>query len=299
MKLAVTGASGLIGGALVPFLTASGHELLRLVRRAPKAKDEARWDPEQGAIDAAALEGVNAVVHLAGENIAEGRWTEAKKARLRSSRVGPTRLLCETLAGLKHKPKVLVSASAVGYYGDRGDAWLTETDAPADDFLGRLSVDWENAAEPARQAGIRVVHPRIGIVLSPAGGALAKMLPPFKAGVGGVVGPGTQYMSWITLDDLVSVIHHLLDRSDVAGPVNAATPVPVTNAELTKTLGRVLGRPTIVPVPAFALRLALGEMAEAVLASTRLRPERLLATGFTFRFPDLASALRHVLGRAP
>jgi hypothetical protein len=223
----------------------------------------------------------------------------ARKARLRASRVGPTRRLAETLGRLKLKPRVLVSASALGYYGHRGDAWLTEQDAPADDFLGRLSVEWERATAPAQEAGIRVVSPRIGIVLSPAGGALAKMLLPFKAGLGGVVGPGTQYVSWIALDDLVGVIQHLLERDDLAGPVNAVSPSPVTNAELTRTLGRVLVRPTLVPVPAFALRLALGEMAEALLASTRLRPERLLATGYRFRFPELDGALRHVLGTPP
>jgi len=295
MKLAVTGASGLVGGALVPFLRAGGHEVLRLVRRAPKANDEARWDPDSGAIEPAALEAVDAVVHLAGENIAGGRWTEARKGLLRSSRVGPTRRLAETLARQKRKPRVLVSASALGYYGHRGDTWLTEKDAPADDFLGRLSVEWEAATAAAREAGIRVASPRIGIVLSPAGGALAKMLLPFKAGLGGVVGPGTQYVSWIALDDLLGVIEHLLDH-DVAGPVNAASPSPVTNAELTKTLGRVLGRPTLMAVPAFALRLGLGEMADTLLASTRLRPERLLATGYRFRFPELEGALRHVLG---
>ncbi|HYN01302.1 MAG TPA: TIGR01777 family oxidoreductase [Vicinamibacteria bacterium] len=298
MKVVVTGASGLLGSALVPFLTAGGHEVVRLVRRAPRSKDEARWDPEAGEIDAAALEGTDAVVHLAGENIAGGRWTEARKALLRSSRVGPTELLARALAGLTKKPKVLVSASAIGYYGNRGDAWVTEKDAPAADFLGRLSVEWEAAAEPARKAGIRVVHPRFGIVLSPAGGALGKMLLPFKAGLGGVVGPGTQYMSWIALDDVLGVVHHLLDRADLEGPVNAAAPEPVTNAVFTKTLGRVLGRPTVASVPAFALRLALGEMADAaLLSSTRVRPERLQASGYRFRFPDLEGALRHVLGK--
>jgi uncharacterized protein (TIGR01777 family) len=299
MRVAVTGASGLIGGALVPFLRAGGHEVLRMVRRTPRAQDEARWDPESGELDASALGSLDAVVHLAGENIAGGRWTEARKARLRASRVGPTRLLAEALARLKRKPQVLVSASALGYYGHRGDTWLTEKDSPADDFLGRLSVEWERATAPAQEAGIRVVSPRIGIVLSPAGGALAKMLLPFKAGLGGVVGPGTQYMSWIALDDLVGVIQHLLERSDLAGPVNAVSPSPVTNAELTKTLGRVLGRPTLMAVPAFALRLALGEMADTLLASTRLRPERLLATGYRFRFPELEGALRHALGTPP
>lgn len=299
MRLLVTGSSGLLGGALVPSLKAGGHEVLRLVRRSPKGADEVRWDPEAGAIDATSLEGVEAAVHLAGENIAGGRWTEARKALLRSSRVGPTRLLAESLAGLKRKPQVLVSASAVGYYGNRGDAWLTETDPPGDDFLGRLSVEWEGATGPAREAGIRVVSPRIGIVLSPAGGALGKMLLPFKAGLGGVVGPGTQYMSWIALDDLVGVIHHLLERSELAGPVNTVAPTPATNAEFTKTLGRVLHRPTVAPVPTFALRLAFGEMADAaLLASTRVRPERLLASGYRFRFPQLEGALRHVLGKA-
>jgi hypothetical protein len=298
MKVAITGASGFVGAALVPFLTTGGHEVVRLVRRAPKAKDEIRWDPEAGTIDAAALEGVDAVVNLSGENIAGGRWTDARKALLRSSRVGPTALLARTLAGLERKPKVLVSASAVGYYGDRGDAWVTEKDAPADGFLARLSVDWERAAEPASNAGIRVVQPRIGVVLGPAGGALGKMLRPFKAGLGGVLGSGTQYMSWIAMDDLVGVIHHLLDRPDLGGPVNAVAPEPVTNAAFTKTLGRVLGRPTIAPAPAFALRLAFGEMADAtLLTGARVRPERLLASGYRFRFPDLEGALRHVLGR--
>jgi hypothetical protein len=298
MKVAITGSSGFVGSALVPFLTTGGHEVVRLVRREPRAKDEARWEPEKGEAPAAALEGVDAVVHLAGENIAEGRWTDARKARLRSSRVGPTRLLAETLAGLARKPKVLVSASAVGYYGSRGDRWMSEKDDPADDFLGRLSVEWEAAAEPARKAGIRVVHPRIGVVLSPRGGALGKMLLPFKAGLGGVLGPGTQYMSWIAIDDLLGVLHHLLDRGDLEGPVNAVAPEPVTNAVFTKTLGRVLRRPTVAPAPAFALRLAFGEMADAaLLGSTRVRPERLLASGYPFRFPDLEGALRHVLGR--
>lgn len=298
MRVAITGSSGLVGGALVPFLTAGGHEVLRLVRRAPRAKGEVRWDPDGGALDAAALEGLDAVVHLAGANIAEGRWTEARKARLRSSRLAPTRLLAETLARLKRRPKVLVSASAVGIYGSRGDAWVAEADAPAGDFLGRLAAEWEGAAEPARSAGIRVVHPRIGLVLTPAGGALGKMLLPFKAGLGGVLGPGTQHVSWIAIDDLLGVIHHLLDRPDLAGPVNAVAPEPVTNAVFTKTLGRVLGRPTVASAPAFALRLAFGEMADAaLLASTRVRPERLLATGYRFRFPALEGALRHLLGR--
>ena len=298
MKVAVGGASGLIGGALVPGLEAAGHEVLRLVRREPRAKGEVRWDPDRRTIDAAALEGVDAVVNLSGENIAERRWSEARKALLRASRLVPTRLLASTLADLARKPKVLVSASAMGAYGDRGDAWVSEKDAPGDDFLGRLSVEWEQAAAPAGAAGIRVVHPRIGIVLSPEGGALGKMLLPFKAGLGGVLGKGTQYMSWIAIDDVVSAFLHLVERDDLAGPVNVVAPEPVTNAVFTKTLGRVLGRPTVAPAPAFALRLAFGEMADAaLLSSTRVKPERLLASGYRFRFPELEGALRHVLGR--
>lgn len=298
MKVAVTGASGLVGSALVPFLTAGGHEVVRLVRRAPRARDEARWDPAAGTIETAALEGVDAVVNLSGENIAAGRWTEARKAALRSSRVGPTRLLAETLTRLKGKRRVLVSASAIGYYGDRGDTWVTEEDGPADDFLGRLAIEWEGAAAPAAGAGIRVVHLRTGLVLTPAGGALGKMLLPFKAGLGGVLGSGAQYMSWIALDDLLGAIHHALDRDEISGALNAVAPEPVTNRVFTKTLGRVLGRPTIAPAPAFALRLALGEMADAtLLSSTRVKPERLLATGYRFRFPELEDALRHLLGK--
>jgi uncharacterized protein (TIGR01777 family) len=245
MRIAVTGASGLVGSALVPALRAGGHEVLRLVRREPRGADEVRWDPAAKTIEAARLEGLDAVVHLSGENIADGRWTDAKKARLRSSRVGSTRFLSETLAGLARKPSVLVSASAVGYYGDRGEAWLAENALPATDFFGQLSVEWEAAAAHAAHAGIRVVHPRTGIVLSPAGGALAKMLLPFKLGIGGVVGSGRQYFSWIALDDVVGVIHHMLARSDLSGPVNVAAPEPVTNAELTKTLGPCAGAPDL------------------------------------------------------
>lgn len=299
MKVAITGASGLVGRALAPSLTKGGHEVIRLVRRAPRAADEVRWDPERGEIDLARLEGIDAFVHLAGENIAGGRWTDRRKTRLRASRVPATRLLADALVRMNVKPKVLVSASAIGYYGDHGDEWVSEATAPADDFLGRLSRDWEDAAAPAAQAGVRVIHPRTGIVLSPAGGALGKMLLPFRMGLGGVLGSGRQYMSWIAIDDLVDAIRHALVTENLSGPVNAVAPTPVTNAEFTRTLGHVLGRPTVAPVPAFALRLALGEMADAtLLSSTRVRPERLLASGYRFRFPELEPALRHLLGKA-
>jgi hypothetical protein len=297
MKIAVTGASGLIGGALVPFLTTGGHEVRRLVRRAPQSEDEIRWDPAEEEIDAAALEGVDAVVHLSGENVAGGRWTEARKARIRSSRIDSTRTLARALASAKKKPKVLVSASAIGHYGDHGDEWVTESSPPADDFLARLAVDWEAAAAPAAAAGIRVAHPRIGLVLSPAGGALGKLLLPFRLGLGGVVGPGTQYMSWVAIDDVLAALHHVLVNEEVSGPFNLVAPAPVTNREFTKTLGRVLGRPTVAAVPAFALKAVLGQMAEAtLLASTRVRPDRLLSSGYRFRFPGLEGALRHLLG---
>ena len=299
MKVAVTGASGLVGSALVPFLTTGGHEVIRLVRRGPRGEGEVRWDPARGEIDAASLEGIDAVVHLSGENIAGGRWTEARKVRLRDSRVESTHLLARTLAALNRPPRVLASTSAIGIYGSRGDEWLSEATPPGSDFLAGLGVEWEAAAEPAREAGIRVVHPRLGLVLSPAGGALGKMLPPFRAGLGGVVGPGTQYMSWVALDDVLGALHHALVTETMVGPFNLVAPEPATNREFTKTLGRVLGRPTVAPAPAFALRLALGaEMADStLLASSRVRPDLLRESGFTFRFPRLEGALRHVLGR--
>jgi uncharacterized protein (TIGR01777 family) len=299
MKVAVTGASGLVGSALVPFLSTGGHEVVRLVRRPPRGASEIGWDPARGEVDGGALEGVDAAVHLSGENLAGGRWTEARKARLRDSRIGSTQLLARTLAGLNRRPRVLVSVSGISYYGSRGDEWLTEASEAGDGFLARLAVDWEAAAAPAAEAGLRVVHPRFGLVLSPAGGVLGKMLLPFRAGLGGVVGPGSQYMSWVAIDDLLGALHYLLLDDALDGAVNLVTPEPVTNREFTKTLARVLGRPSILPVPAFALRLALGrEMAdETLLASVRVHPRRLEEGGYGFRFPALEGALRHVTGR--
>lgn len=297
MKIAVTGSSGLVGQELLPFLEQTGHMVTRVVRGEP-GPTEIHWDPANGEIDSAALEGFDCVVHLAGENIGEKRWTTEQKARIRDSRVQGTSLLSHTLAQLQGKPGVLVSASAVGYYGDRGDYVCDESASNGRGFLPDVCVAWESATEPALQAGIRVVNVRIGIVLSQKGGALNKMLLPFKLGVGGVIGNGRQFWSWIAIDDLVRVVDHCLRTDSLHGPVNAVSPHPATNMVFTKTLGRVLHRPTVLPMPAFAARLGLGEMADALLlASTRAIPNRLLETRFSFLYPELELALRHVLGR--
>ncbi len=298
MHVVVSGSRGLVGSALVPLLTTGGHRVTRLVRRATAGPDEAAWDPMRRQMDASRLDGADAVVHLAGENIAAGRWTPARKAEIRRSRVDGTRNLCEVLARLPRPPKVLVSASAIGLYGDRGAEVLTEESAPGTGFLTDVCREWEAATEPASRAGIRVVNLRFGMVLSPRGGALRKLLLPFRLGMGGRIGDGRQFTSWIALDDAVGVIHHALCEESVRGPVNAVAPGPVTNAEFTRTLARVLRRPTLLPVPAFAARLAFGEMADALLlAGARVMPARLQASGYRFRFPDLESALRHLLGR--
>jgi len=296
MKILVTGATGLVGSALVPFLAAGGHEVVRLGRTAPGAGD-IRWDPDAGALDTAGLEGFDGVVHLAGENIASGRWTEARKHRIKESRVKGTSLLAATLAGLERPPRVLVSASAIGYYGDRGDEELTEASPSGSGFLSEVCREWEAATDAAEGKGIRVAHARLGVVLGKDGGALAKMLTPFRLGAGGVIGNGRQYMSWITLEDTVAAIGHLLSTESAAGPVNVVAPAPVTNGEFTRTLGRVLRRPTLFPMPGFAARLAFGEMADALLlASTRVKPAGLLDSGYAFRHGSLEEGLRHVLG---
>lgn len=298
MNVLISGSSGLIGSELVTRLTSGGHCVGRLVRRAPLNDAEISWNPETGAVDLARLGGFDAVVHLAGENIAAGRWSEAVKRRIRDSRVEGTRRLCEALAQLEAPPKHLVCASAIGYYGDRGEEVLTEDSAMGTGFLAEVCRDWEAAADPARAQGLRVVHLRIGVVLSPRGGALQKMLLPFRLGAGGVVGSGRQYWSWIALDDVAGACLHVLTHPELTGPVNAVSPHPATNREFTQTLGRVLRRPTVFPLPGFAARLALGEMAEALLlASARVVPQRLLSSGYEFRYPDLEAALRHLLGR--
>ena len=298
MRILVTGSHGLIGSALIPLLASRGHHIVRVVRGDPgSTPDQIPWDPEAGTLDGARLDGADAVIHLAGENIAAGRWTAARKGRIRRSRVDSTRLLAETLGRLRRRPTVLITASAVGYYGDRGDEILVEDSAPGGGFLATLCRDWEAAADPARASGIRVVHLRTGMVLSRTGGPLAPLLPIFRAGLGGVLGNGRQFMSWIGLDDEVEAIHHALTHDAVAGPVNLVSPHPVTNREFTATLGRVLRRPTLLAVPAAALRLALGELAGEILSSARAYPARLLATGYAFHCPDLEGALRHLQGR--
>lgn len=297
MRIAVTGASGLVGSALAPFLTTGGHEVHRLVRKTPGA-GEIGWDPAEGKLEAADLEGFDAIVHLAGENIAAGRWTARQKQKIRDSRVQGTRLLAETLARLERPPKVFVSASAIGIYGDRGDEILDEQSSAGDNFLADVAKAWEESTSPASDAGIRVVRTRFGIILSPKGGALAKMLLPFRMGAGGNVGNGKQYWSWIALDDVVGALHHCLMTEELSGPVNVVAPQSLTNAKFTKVLGKVLNRPTILPVPAPAARLALGQMAdELLLASARVEPVRLRETGYEYRYPDLEQALRHLLGR--
>jgi uncharacterized protein (TIGR01777 family) len=299
MRVAVSGSTGLVGSEVVTVLSAEGHEVVRLVRRVPAPGEKTvRWDPEAGVIDAGGLEGCDAVVHLAGENVGAGRWTAARKAAIRDSRVKGTRLLCDALAGLARPPKTLVCASAVGYYGDRGEEVLTEESPPGAGFLPGVCREWEAASAAAARKGIRVVALRIGMVLSPKGGALARMLPLFRAGLGGVLGSGKQYVSWVALDDLTGIVLHALSREELRGPVNAVTPRPVTNRELTEALGKVLSRPTLLPVPSFALRLAVGEMADALLlSSTRVSPRRLEETGYHFRFPEIRAALRHLLGK--
>jgi uncharacterized protein (TIGR01777 family) len=296
-KIAITGASGLVGKALVEALTKRGYEVLRLVRRTPKGPDEVHWSVADGTIDAAGLEGVDGAVHLAGDNVASGRWTEAKKKSIRDSRVEGTQLLSRALAGLDPRPRVLVSASAIGYYGTTGDAVVDERSPLGQGFLASVCEEWEAAAQPARDAGIRVVHPRIGIVLAADGGALAKMKTPFLFGVGGRIGDGRQYMSWISLDDVVEALVFALEHEELVGPVNLTAPNPVTNAEFTDTLGDVLNRPTVLPVPKFALRLGAGaQMAnEMLIGGSRVLPSVLEQRGFEWRHPRLEQALRAVL----
>jgi hypothetical protein len=295
--VALSGATGLIGTQAGAFLRSGGHAVRPLVRRVAGA-GEIGWDPSSGRVDQAAMEGVDAVVHLAGENIAGGRWTAERKRRIRESRVRGSRAIAEAAAGLRRRPEVLISASAIGIYGDRGDELLDEDSPLRDGFLAEVGREWEAAMAPAVDAGIRVVHLRFGIVLSPAGGALARMLVPFLLGAGGPIGSGRQWMSWVSIDDAVDVIHEALLDARLAGPVNVTAPEPIQNRDFAAILGRVLGRPSIVPAPAFALRALFGELAdETLLAGQRVLPSRLQRLGFRFRHPTVESAFRHVLGR--
>jgi len=296
MKLLISGSHGLVGKALVKSLEPQGHKTFRLVRHAPGSDSEIEWSPDRYSIALARLEGFDAVVHLAGESIASGRWDEEKKRKVRESRVKGTKLLSDALANLTRPPTTLISASAIGYYGNRGDELLTETSAPGDDFLAGVCVKWEKATELAADKGIRVVNTRFGIILDSEGGALAKMLTPFRMGVGGKIGSGKQWMSWIALDDVVGAIEYVLASEILKGPVNFVAPNPVRNAEFTKTLGRVLSRPTIFPIPAFGARLVFGEMADALLLSSqRVEPGRLKTADYQFKYSQLEAALRHVL----
>ena len=299
LRVAVSGSSGLIGSALVRRLTGQGYQVSALVRRAP-GPGEIGWDPDAGRLDPGALEGLDAIIHLAAENVGS-RWTAARRKAIRESRLRGTRLVSEAMAGARKPPPVLISASAIGIYGNRGDEVLDEESPLGDarhDFLAALGREWEGAADPARSAGIRVVHPRFGVVLSPDGGALGRMLLPFRLGVGGRLGGGSQWMSWISIDDAVDAILHLLDTATLSGPVNVTAPEPARNRDFTRLLGRVLSRPAILPVPSMALRLVFGEMADAtLLSSAYVIPRRLQASGFRFGHPDLESALRHVLRR--
>jgi len=323
MKIAITGSTGLVGSALVPFLTTGGHHVVRMVRTGGAASGDdlnwdpntetlpdlsiiacaasgydLDWDPNTGMIDARRLEGLDAVVHLAGENIAARRWNTEQKARIRDSRVQGTKLLCETLAKLQRPPRVLISSSAIGFYGDQGDRELSEDSPSGSGFLPEVCREWEAATEAASKAGIRVVQLRFGVILSPHGGALAKMLTPFRLGFGGRIGGGRQWMSWIALDDVVGCIHHALATDSLHGPVNTVAPRPVTNREFTNTLGKVLWRPTLFPMPGFMARLAFGEMAdELLLASTRVIPRALLDSNYRFLYGDLETAFRHLLGK--
>ncbi|MBI2432186.1 MAG: TIGR01777 family protein [Candidatus Hydrogenedentes bacterium] len=298
MRILVSGSAGFIGTALVEFCKKAGHEVVRLVRVEGNFQErQVKWAPDRGDLDPAGLEDLGAVVHLAGENVFGLRWTSTKKKRIRDSRVEGTALLCGALAGLARKPMVLISSSAVGFYGNRGEEVVDETSAPGTGFLADVCRDWEAATLPARNAGIRVVNLRTSLVLDPSGGALKTMLPAFKLGAGGTIGSGNQYMPWILREELLRVIEYCLLREDVEGPVNAATPQPVTNREFTKILAQELHRPAVLPVPSPLLHLIMGEAAdELLLASCRAVPTRLHDSGFQFEHSGLHSALHHLLG---
>ncbi len=297
MKVLITGASGLIGRALQRSFRTKGYELLLASRNEPKGAEDIKWSVEEGFADPSRLEGIDGVVHLAGENVSGGiRWTEEKKKAIRDSRVLGTRNVVNAISQLKDKPRFLISSSAIGFYGERGDEELSESSSAGDGFLAEVSREWESESRRAEDAGIRTVLLRTGIVLSKDGGALGTMLLPFKMGVGGVVGSGKQWMSWISLDDQVDVINYVIENENIRGAVNAVSPNPVTNEQFTKTLGEVLYRPTFLPLPEFAVGMIFGEMGdELLLASTKVLPRRLLDGGFQFKYPDLKGAIEHAV----
>jgi hypothetical protein len=296
MKILITGASGLVGTALQKSFAEKGHKMLLASRSEPKDAHDIQWTVEDGFAEPERLEGLDAVVHLAGESISGLRWTDEKKKAIRDSRVLGTRNVVEALSKLKKKPKVLIASSALGYYGERGDAEMTESDSPGDNFLAEVAKDWEAESRRAEDAGIRTVLLRTGIVLSKDGGALGTMLLPFKMGVGGVVGSGKQWMSWIALDDHIAAINFAIENENLRGAVNAVSPNPVTNEEFTKVMGDVLYRPTFIPLPEFAVSMLMGEMGDALLlTSTKVLPKRLLDAGFEFKYPELKPALEHAV----
>jgi uncharacterized protein (TIGR01777 family) len=288
----------LVGGKLIPVLEAKGHEIYKLSRSKAKNADEIQWDAYEGFSDEefAKLENFDAVVHLAGDNVADGSWTDEKKKSIKDSRVKGTRTLVDALKRTENPPKIFVSASAIGFYGNRGDEILNEDSAKGEGFFPEVCSEWENEAEQAREFGARVVMPRIGVVLTKDGGALEKMLTPFKFGVGGTVGSGEQYMSWIAIDDLINILVFAIENENLSGAVNAVAPNPATNETFTNTLGKVLNRPTFIPVPSFGIKLLFGEMGETLLLEgCRVVPKKLQEAGFEFEFPDLENALKHVL----
>jgi uncharacterized protein (TIGR01777 family) len=299
LNILITGSTGLIGTNLSAFLAQKNHRIIHMVRKTPVSENQIFWDPNTAKLDAGSLEGIDAVVHLAGESITGGRWTAEKKLRIRESRIRGTRLLSESMANLSAPPKVLISTSAIGYYGDRGEERLYEDSRAGTGFLADVCREWENATEPASAKGIRVVTLRFGIVISARGGALSQMLPVFRTGFGGKTGSGRQYMSWIALEDLTRIVEFAIQDESLQGPVNAVSPNPVSNRIFAKTLGRVLRRPSIFTLPRFAARIAFGEMADALLlASARVIPNRLTEAKYPFRFSDLEAALRNALRRS-
>ncbi len=293
MKVLVTGATGFVGTPLVKALWSQDHHVVRLLRKNATSNSDILWDPDRGLLEADALEGIDAVIHLAGENISSARWTPSVKKKILESRVRGTKLLSETLARLKTPPKTFISASAIGYYGDRANEVLTEESAPGKGFLAEVCVAWEKSMEAAKKTGIRTASTRFGIILSPNGGALKKMLLPFRLGLGGPIGDGKQYWSWISLDDVVGGLLHVLKTTSLSGPVNFVSPETQTNAEFTRALGEALHRPAVLPLPAFAARIALGEMAnELLLASNRVEPRKLAQSGYAYKHPTLKKTLQ-------